>query len=71
MKKKSVNSKNLEQEKIFKPQNTNNNKTNYQAKKLSPAQEYLSLGKNSRLEPQLSTENMKVYVLDGRTLKRL
>ncbi|EAL3611571.1 hypothetical protein BB967_06795 [Campylobacter coli] len=58
----------LEQEKIFKPQNTNNNKTNYQAKKLSPAQEYLSLGKNSRLEPQLSTENMKVYVLDGKFL---
>ncbi|HEC2773895.1 TPA: hypothetical protein R2M21_001013 [Campylobacter coli] len=60
----------LEQEKIFKPQNTNNNKTNYQAKKLSPAQEYLSLGKNSRLEPQLSTENMKVYILDGKFLSQ-
>ncbi|XUP68705.1 hypothetical protein B6971_005720 [Campylobacter coli] len=60
----------LEQEKIFKPQNTNNNKTNYQAKKLSPAQEYLSLGKNSRLEPELSTENMKVYILDGKFLSQ-
>ncbi|EAL0080382.1 hypothetical protein BGG37_04805 [Campylobacter lari] len=59
----------LEQEKTLKSQNTNkNNKTNHKAKKLSPAQEYLSLGKNSRLEPQLSTENMKVYVLDGKFL---
>lgn len=59
----------LEQEKTLKPQNANkNNKTNHKAKKLSPAQEYLSLGKDSRLEPQLSTENMKVYVLDGKFL---
>ncbi|EAI8832708.1 hypothetical protein CX019_05885 [Campylobacter coli] len=59
----------LEQEKTLKSQNTNkSNKTNHKAKKLNPAQEYLSLGKNSRLEPQLSTENMKVYVLDGKFL---
>ncbi|MBZ7941549.1 hypothetical protein [Campylobacter molothri] len=54
----------LEQEKALK------NKTGKNAKKhnLSVAQEYLTIGKDSRLEPQLSTEGMQVYILDGKFL---
>ncbi|MBZ7964328.1 hypothetical protein [Campylobacter sp. 2457A] len=54
----------LEQEKALK------NKTGKNAKKhkLSVAEEYLTIGKDSRLEPQLSTEGMQVYILDGKFL---
>ncbi|AXP08667.1 hypothetical protein N4T57_05035 [Campylobacter hepaticus] len=61
-------------EKIFKKETLQKkelqaNKTK-KIKKLNPAQEYLTLGKDSRLEPKLSTENMKVYILDGKFLSR-
>ncbi|MBM0637107.1 hypothetical protein LNU06_02970 [Campylobacter sp. VicNov18] len=46
------------------------NKQVKQNKKLSAAQEYLTIGKNSRLEPKLSTKNMKVYILDGKFLSQ-
>ncbi|MCX2682998.1 hypothetical protein OQH60_03870 [Campylobacter sp. MIT 21-1685] len=35
---------------------------------LSPIKEYQQRGKDSRLEPQLSTETVKVYVVDGKAL---
>ncbi|HHY1436948.1 TPA: hypothetical protein ACV1MF_000884 [Campylobacter jejuni] len=47
-------------------QSNKSNKNKY----LNTAREYLSIGKNSRLEPELSTENMKVYVLDGKFLSQ-
>ncbi|MGH2305836.1 hypothetical protein [Campylobacter taeniopygiae] len=54
----------LEQEKALK------NKTGKNTKKhnLSVAEEYLTIGKDSRLEPQLSTEGMQVFILDGKFL---
>ncbi|MBK1971990.1 hypothetical protein [Campylobacter sp. TTU_617] len=58
----------LEREKAIKKelQSNKSNKNKY----LNTAREYLSIGKNSRLEPELSTENMKVYVLDGKFLSQ-
>ncbi|EFC32894.1 TPA: hypothetical protein RTF98_000379 [Campylobacter jejuni] len=58
----------LEREKAVKKelQSDKSNKNKY----LNTAREYLSIGKNSRLEPELSTENMKVYVLDGKFLSQ-
>jgi len=58
----------LEREKAVKKEleSDKSNKNKY----LSTAREYLSIGKNSRLEPELSTENMKVYVLDGKFLSQ-
>lgn len=58
----------LEREKAVKKEleSGKSNKNKY----LSTAREYLSIGKNSRLEPELSTENMKVYVLDGKFLSQ-
>lgn len=62
---------NKKQELTLKQEKINHNKNtqkNTQTKKLSTAQEYLSRGKDSRLEPKLSTESMKVYVLNGKFL---
>lgn len=58
----------LEREKAVKKelQSNKSNKNKY----LNTAREYLSIGKNSRLEPELSTENMKVYILDGKFLSQ-
>ncbi|HEG3953356.1 TPA: hypothetical protein SC593_001531 [Campylobacter jejuni] len=58
----------LERERAVKKelQSNKSNKNKY----LNTAREYLSIGKNSRLEPELSTENMKVYVLDGKFLSQ-
>ncbi|QWU80240.1 hypothetical protein DU474_03635 [Campylobacter novaezeelandiae] len=58
----------LEREKAIKKelQSNKSNKNKY----LNTAREYLSIGKNSRLEPELSTENMKVYILDGKFLSQ-
>ncbi|EOH6851937.1 hypothetical protein ACMCY6_001136, partial [Campylobacter jejuni] len=58
----------LERERAIKKelQSNKSNKNKY----LNTAREYLSIGKNSRLEPELSTENMKVYILDGKFLSR-
>ncbi len=58
----------LERERAIKKelQSNKSNKNKY----LNTAREYLSIGKNSRLEPELSTENMKVYILDGKFLSQ-
>ncbi|EAH9715436.1 MULTISPECIES: hypothetical protein [Campylobacter] len=58
----------LERERAVKKelQSNKSNKNKY----LNTAREYLSIGKNSRLEPELSTENMKVYILDGKFLSQ-
>ncbi|EAH6062116.1 hypothetical protein NXE43_000530 [Campylobacter jejuni] len=58
----------LERERAVKKelQSNKSNKNKY----LNTAREYLNIGKNSRLEPELSTENMKVYVLDGKFLSQ-
>ena len=55
----------LEREKAVKKE-LQSNKNKY----LNTAREYLNIVKNSRLEPELSTENMKVYVLDGKFLSQ-
>lgn len=55
----------LERERAIKKE-LQSNKNKY----LNTAREYLSIGKNSRLEPELSTENMKVYILDGKFLSQ-
>lgn len=55
----------LEREKAVKKE-LQSNKNKY----LNTAREYLNIVKNSRLEPDLSTENMKVYVLDGKFLSQ-
>ncbi|EAJ7529197.1 periplasmic protein [Campylobacter jejuni subsp. doylei] len=55
----------LEREKTVKKE-LQSNKNKY----LNTAREYLNIVKNSRLEPELSTENMKVYVLDGKFLSQ-
>ncbi len=52
------------------PQTKNSNKHTSNNKKPTAAQEYLTLGKNSRLEPELSTENMKIYILGGKFLSQ-
>lgn len=58
----------LEREKAVKKElESNKSRKN---KYLNTAREYLSIGKNSRLEPELSTENMKVYILDGKFLSQ-
>ncbi|MCH5335943.1 MAG: hypothetical protein J1D99_00850 [Campylobacter sp.] len=44
-------------------QDSQNSKT-----KLSTIKEYQERGKDSRLEPELSTETIKVYVMDGKAL---
>ncbi|TKX29928.1 hypothetical protein [Campylobacter estrildidarum] len=54
----------LEQEKALKNTTGKNTKKH----KPSVAEEYLTIGKDSRLEPQLSTEGMQVYILDGKFL---
>ncbi|EOB4609968.1 hypothetical protein ACHZN5_001657 [Campylobacter jejuni] len=61
----------LERERAVKKelQSNKSNKSN-KNKYLNTAREYLSIGKNSRLEPELSTENMKVYILDGKFLSQ-
>ncbi|EOH9778104.1 hypothetical protein ACME6J_001899, partial [Campylobacter jejuni] len=58
----------LERERAVKKelQSNKSNKNKY----LNTAREYLNIGKNSRLEPELSTENMKVYILDGKFLSQ-
>ncbi|EAI5312433.1 hypothetical protein I7007_001719 [Campylobacter jejuni] len=58
----------LERERAVKKelQSNKSNKNKY----LNTTREYLSIGKNSRLEPELSTENMKVYILDGKFLSQ-
>ncbi|MFK0323447.1 hypothetical protein ACISIG_05170 [Campylobacter coli] len=58
----------LERERTVKKelQSNKSNKNKY----LNTAREYLNIGKNSRLEPELSTENMKVYILDGKFLSQ-
>ncbi|GAA7173343.1 hypothetical protein HpCK101_18860 [Helicobacter pylori] len=55
----------LEREKAVKKE-LQSNKNKY----LNTAREYLNIVKNSHLEPELSTENMKVYVLDGKFLSQ-
>lgn len=55
----------LEREKAVKKE-LQSNKNKY----LNTTREYLNIVKNSRLEPELSTENMKVYVLDGKFLSQ-
>lgn len=56
-----------------KNQQNNNTTTSTKSKtaktaKLSPIKEYQQRGKDSRLEPKLSTETIKVYVVDGKAL---
>ncbi|TKX33196.1 hypothetical protein [Campylobacter aviculae] len=56
----------LEKEKALRDKMAKNTKKhNYN---FGVAEEYLTIGKNSRLEPKLSTEGMQVYVLDGKFL---
>jgi len=47
-----------------------NNKNTHKTKhvKLSPIKEYQQRGKDSRFEPELSSESIKVYVMDGKAL---
>ena len=59
----------LEQEKALKKEfNSKKVSDKFNSKEFSSIKEYLSLGKNSRLEPKLSSENVKVYVMDGKFL---
>lgn len=68
--KTSVSSNNVQKEDVKNIQNIKSEEKNDIKKvvKLSPIKEYQSKGKNSKYEPDLSTEYVKVYVLDGKSL---